>query len=144
MIDKEKLEKLLKEIEQMSPEEYKSKFLHLNGIMDEETFDKVIEYVNENSLIDSDIVYKDKLIHEKFIDVFHYIDAIAEDYKVPANSEWCEYFIYFSYKEKNYVWRIITGQGSYYEIFTDTVGDRNRCEIKIDPTIKFFKRIDKC
>lgn len=128
----------------MTPKEYKSQFLCLNGTMNEETFDEVIGYINKNNFIDSNISYRNKQLYEKFVDVFHYIDAVAEDYKVPAESERYEDFIHFSYKEKNYVWRIITGQGSYYEIFTDTVGDRNRCEIRIDPTIKFFKRIGKC
>lgn len=143
-MNNEKLEKLLKKIDSMTPEEYESQFLCLNGTMNEETFDEVIEYINKNNFIDSNISYRNKQLYERFVDVFHYIDAAAKDYKVPAESERYEDFIYFSYKEKNYVWRIITGQGSYYEIITDTVCDRNRCEIKIDPTIKFFKRIDKC
>lgn len=92
-------EKLLKKIEQTSTEEYKSQLLHLNGTIDKDTFNAVIEYINEHGLVDSDIAYRNEQLHEKFIDVFHY---------------------------------------------TDTVCDRNRCEIRIDPTVKFFKRIDKC
>lgn len=143
-MNNEKLEKLLKKIDSMSTEEYESQFLCLNGTMTEETFDEVVEYIDENDLIVSDVAYRNNQLYEKFVDVFHYIDTIAEDYKVPAESEWYEDFIYFSYKEKNYVWRVVMGQGSYCGIYTDIVNDRDRCEIKIDPTIKFFKRIDKC
>lgn len=144
MIDKKDLEQITKAIKAMTPEECRSQFFHLNGTMTEKTFNEVVEYIDEHNLIDSDIIYKDELLNEKFVDVFHYIDAVAKDYKVHAESEWCEDFIYFSYKEKNYIWRIVMGQGSYCGIYTDIVGDRNRCEIKIDPTIKFYKRIDEC
>lgn len=149
---KEELNKIEEYFNNMSTEEVRRDLLCLNGVMTEKLFEKVLESVNINMSLDYDeLAYDDTAFTcttEDFIDVFHYIETFAKDKKVEIASDFPQYKIYFTYKEENFVWRLMVGQGAYCEIYRifSSEGEAKQhvsdfIEMKVDSNLRFFKRL---
>ena len=140
----EALEEITTGIKNMTVEDYETKVLCLNGNMTTELFDKVIEEVTSKiRLDDEDLWYhkKDYLItQEEFLDVFHYIDKVIETKADLEDETFISVTGYFKYKNNCFEWNVISGQGSICSIrYIDY--NEDLLEVKIDPEIKFYKRL---
>jgi len=149
MLNQEDVDKLIEHIKNISPEEYNKELLCLNGTMTEELLSKVLSEVIRVGNIDvEDIQYNPeqyRISSEEFMDVYHYIDQkIIERYPV-INSYFPEVKICFIYNSTHFVWRLLQGQGSCCQLYTDNEEEYLEFPGVIDilvsdPSIRFYKR----
>ena len=159
------LEEYLKYIKGLTPEQYVKEFLHLNGTMTEELFNKVIQEVIDKGNIDAgtDLLdypqglgglgyYKEsiyKINPDEFFDVIHYLEQFfKEENYVLISGMFYNAKVFFIYQENHYVFETIVGQGTVYYLYVDNEEEWKKyfnkvVEIKIDPTIKFYKILEK-
>ncbi len=138
------IEEIVEKMRNMTVEDYETKVLCLNGVMTTELFDKVIEEViSKLRLDDEDLCYHKKdyaITQGEFLDVFHYIGKVIETKDDSEHDIFSSVTGYFKYKNNCFEWNVISGQGSICSIrYIDYKEDL--LEIKIDPEIKFYKRL---
>lgn len=141
---KKAIDEISKKFKNIATEDYLTKVLCLNGTMTVELFDKVMtEVIDREILDDESIGYHEEeylITRQEFFDVFHYIEkVISLKLDVKAMLEIHEGF--FNYKGNSFNWSLTMGQGSSYTIRAIDIHYSEYPEIKIDPEIKFYKRL---
>ncbi len=137
-------DKIAEGFKNMTVEDYLTKVLCLNGSMTEELFDRVMHEVLDRGILDDESIgyyEEDYLItNQEFLDVFHYIDKAVPSEITEAEFEY--YVGLFNYKGHSFEWGLMLGQGSSCSIRTLNPGNTTIPELKIDPEIKFYKRLE--
>lgn len=143
----EYLNNLLNELEKMSKENFKTKVLKLNGVMNKKLFNKVIdEVLRKKEIDDEDLSYNSKdynITLDEFKDVFFYLEEKYRKYIIDITKDFSEYIFYFKYKENIFCWRLVIGQGSFCQIYISENNLLKKVIIikNIDRRIKFYKDI---
>lgn len=153
---KEICDKVLEELEKMTPEEFKRDFLCLNGVMTEELFDKVMNQVIKEKSIDggndcwdypSGVNEKSKIHPQEFADVIYYLrEFFDKDKYIPIEGMFYNAKVFFTWKENHFIYEILVGQGEVNYLSIDTKDEWKQyldktVNVKIDPTVNFYKRI---
>lgn len=152
-IDIKKMTKQIKEgIDKMTAEDYVKNILCLNGVMTKELFDKVInELIEKTGLNDETILYHVNdynITIQEFMDVFHYLDKLANKEKVDIGESFQNDQAFFEYDGIKFIWDLLLGQGSSCSLYIYGYNqyewrDDLRIVIKeIDPNLRFYKKLE--
>lgn len=141
---KEEMEKITKYFESLTPEQYITDVLCLNGIMTQELLDDV--FTNITPYSSDGICFSDEEVekHKKFMEVFNYIETYTEkkypSKKIDVTECFCEYEIDFTYKDKFYRWGLLLGQGAYCGIYALEKSD-DAFRLELDTSLRYYKVI---
>lgn len=147
----DKTEKWLDKIREMSPEQFESEILCLNGKMTQELLDKVMNELIRCNFLDEDNIYYHKDMYdissEDLSDVNNYLNKVGKEFKfseIDENYRDCpfpEILMQFKYKDMYFIQRTVIGQGSFVQLYVVLKNKYPYVDVtKVDTSIKFYKK----